>query len=71
MTLALSQSLGRCPSLSDFLYNPVSIGESSRQHSFRTLFGIRSGPGALLTFNSFSSFMTPLTSIVISGILGR
>ena len=29
MTFALSQSLGRCPSFSDFLYNPVSIGESS------------------------------------------
>ena len=35
------------------------------------MFGIRSCPGALLTFIHFSSVMTPLTCIVISGILGR
>ena len=40
------------------------------ESSIRTLFGIRSGPGALLTFNYCSSFMTPLISIVISGIRG-
>ena len=32
---------------------------------FRTMFVIWSGPGSLLTFIYLSSFVTPLTSIVI------
>ena len=47
-TFAVSQSLGRRPSLRDFRNISVKSGANSRLHSFSTVFGIRSGPLALL-----------------------
>ena len=63
-TFAVSQSLGKRPSLRDFRNISVKIGANSRVHSFSTVFGIRSGPLALLIFTSVNNFWTPLVSIV-------
>ena len=63
-TFAVSQSLGRRPSVRYFRNISVKIGANSRLHSFSTVFGIRSGPLALLIFTSVNDFWTPLGSIV-------
>ena len=43
-TFAVSQSLGRRPSLRYVWNISVKMGANSRLHSFSTVFGIRSGP---------------------------
>ena len=61
---AVSQSLGRRPSLRDFRNIYVKMGANSRLHSLSTVFGIRSGPLTLFILTSVNNFWTPLASIV-------
>ena len=51
-TLAVSQSLGRRPSLRDFQNISVKMGANSQLHSLSTVFGIISGPLALFILAS-------------------
>ena len=63
--LALVQSAGSVPESIDLWNIHVTAGESSAAHSLSTMFGILSGPLALLTLILESNLVTPGVKMVI------
>ena len=68
--LAVHQSWGKDPDLSELLYKRVKHLDKGLAAAFRTLDGILSGPEALFSWRVDSCLKTPSSVTTISGMVG-